>query len=101
MRPSTRPAATRRTALVLGGRGRIRTGGRAGLVEATGDILWLPANSGDTTPLTGLITATPGIGGAGGALIEVEYGGTAVEDLHTEVFRLRCLLASDSVEAPE
>ena len=90
------------TSFGIGGRGRIHTGGRAGLVEATRDILWVPAKSGG---LTGVITATPGTGGAGagagGALMEVEYGGTAVEDLYTEVFRLRRLLASDSVMAPE
>ena len=70
----------------IGGRGRIRTGGRAGLIEVTGDILWVP---GDTTPLTGVITATPGIGGAGGALMEVGNGCTAVGGLYTEVFLFR------------
>ena len=49
----------------IGGRGRIHTGGRTGLVEATGDIVWVSADSGDTTPLTGVMTFTPGIGGAG------------------------------------
>jgi hypothetical protein len=36
------------------------------------------------------MTASPGIGGTGGAPPEVEYtGGRAVEDRYTEVFRLR------------
>ena len=86
----------------IGGRGRIRAGGRADLVEATGDIVCVPANSGDITPLTGVMTVTPGIGGAGGASMEVEYkGGTAVEGPYPEVSRLRRLWASDSVKAPE
>lgn len=86
----------------IGGRGRIRAGGRADLVEATGDIVWVPVNSGDITSLTGVMTVTPGIGGAGGASMEVEYkGGTAVEGPYPEVSRLRRLWASDSVKAPE
>ena len=48
------------------------------------------------------MTFTPGIGGAAGALTEVEYkGGTAVEDLYTTAFLLRRLLGSNSVKAPE
>ena len=84
------------------GRGRIGIGGRAALVEATGGTVRVSTDSGDTTPLTGLMIFTPGIGGAAGASTEVEYeGGTAVEDLYTGVFRLRRLLGSDFVKTPE
>lgn len=49
-----------------------------------------------------MVTVSSGIGGTGGALSDVEYtGGTDIEDLYTEVFRLVRRRGPDSGNEPE